>query len=125
MKLLTQFVGFPFIFTNHRQVINWTAPIDDWNIESVPRSITPHLNPKNNFNRTNNFLLNDDNEIIKRIENLKNSISGRTVTINYNTDNNLFSPLLNTAVKLISFNLIADEIESSFSCSSCKAGNKY
>lgn len=44
-------VGHPFIFTssgnNRRQYTKWTSPVDEWNITSLPRSIIPHLKPRN------------------------------------------------------------------------------
>lgn len=30
-----------------RQFTKWETPRDDWNISSVPRSIVPHLKPRN------------------------------------------------------------------------------
>ena len=43
----------PFIFGstahngNRRQIVEWQQPSDEWNITTLPRSITPHLNAKN------------------------------------------------------------------------------
>lgn len=48
--ILTTTFALPFLFGGsgyRRSVIEYQTPADDWNITSVPRSITPHLPARN------------------------------------------------------------------------------
>lgn len=51
----------------------WTMPIDNWNISSLPRSIIPHLTPKNHTHDVpqGHIDLLQDQEILNRLKALK------------------------------------------------------
>lgn len=56
--LLSTVNSLPFLFGNqnaNRPVVPYQSPPDDWNISSVPRSITPHLMVK--YNETVNRII--------------------------------------------------------------------
>lgn len=46
----TNVFGLPFLFgttAQRRHIVEFHTPPDEWNIMSAPRSITPHLHPRN------------------------------------------------------------------------------
>lgn len=69
--------AFPFLLSstnngNRRQVIEWQTPIDDWNITSVPRSITPFLKAKNNTGSYVHPKTSDHDELmLQRLQEIK------------------------------------------------------
>lgn len=71
-------VGHPFIFTssgnnNRRQYTKWTSPVDEWNITSLPRSIVPHLKPRNGTHQLPMVRPdpNDEDALLERLKELK------------------------------------------------------
>lgn len=57
-----------------RQFTRWESPKDDWNISSLPRSIVPHLKPRNG---THNVPMGrpefdgKDDTILERLQEMK------------------------------------------------------
>lgn len=70
------FIAVPFnLFssnTGQRQFTKWTSPKDDWNIASLPRSIVPHLKPRNGTHVVpEGRPVDEDEEFLQRLKALK------------------------------------------------------
>lgn len=56
-----------------RQFTKWTSPKDDWNILTIPRSIVPHLKPRNGTHAVpeGRPIDDEDEEILQRLKAMK------------------------------------------------------
>lgn len=72
--------GLPFLFgtTAHRRhIVEYHTPPDEWNIMSVPRSIKPHLHPRNGtfHERHLDFSISrssaDDEALLEKLKEIK------------------------------------------------------
>lgn len=76
----TNVFGLPFLFgtTAHRRhIVEYHTPPDEWNVLSVPRSITPHLQPRNDTNHERHLDFPvarnaaEDEAILQRLKEIK------------------------------------------------------
>ncbi|XP_037914382.1 sphingomyelin phosphodiesterase isoform X1 [Hermetia illucens] len=118
--------GYPFIFPNNRrQVTKWHAPADEWSIEAAPRSIEPHLEPKNTTRHCNSMLLGNDEKFLERLKSIRDNGTGRMLWFDP-IDNGRYPPLVEKALHILNLKQVAYEIETSVmskvSCTACRAG---
>ncbi|XP_037036162.1 sphingomyelin phosphodiesterase isoform X3 [Bradysia coprophila] len=126
--------GHPFIFTstgnNRRQYTKWTSPVDEWNITSLPRSIVPHLKPRNGTHQLPMVRpdAGDEGAGLERLKELKENSTARMLWYESSDIHSLthYPPFVDKALKLFNLKQVAHEIETSVmskvSCTACKAG---
>ncbi|XP_031627934.1 sphingomyelin phosphodiesterase isoform X2 [Contarinia nasturtii] len=138
LLLLTNVNGLPFLFGtthgNRDHMVEYQTPDDNWNITSVPRSITPHIN---HINFTQNHVIPPrkseqqlEDEILHRLHEIKSqdrndTHTGRMLWFD-TTDLMHYPPFVDKTLKLFNLKQVAHELETSVmskvSCTACKAG---
>lgn len=124
---LSSLLAFPTFHNYRERVVNWTQPQDDWEILTLPRSITPHVELKYFSNRTNAEASISDDEFLERLGKIKNNTSKPRMLWYDNTPDGLaYPPFVDKALKLFNLKQVSYEIEHSLmskvSCTACKAG---
>lgn len=121
--------GLPFLFNqNGRSAVEWETPRDNWNITSIPRSVTPHLQVKNFTHLVPPSMKYIDHEakLLNRLHEIKQNESSRMLWYDTNSDSH-YPPLVTKALKLFNLKQVAYELETSVmskvSCTACKTGN--
>lgn len=125
--------GSPFmLFANNgngqRAITKWSSPKDEWNIASVPRSIVPHLRPRNGSHTVPDRpapVEDDDEAFLERMRALKANNTGRMLWFE-SADLTHYPPFVDKALKMFNLKQVAYEIENSImskvSCTACKTG---
>ncbi|XP_021710800.1 sphingomyelin phosphodiesterase isoform X1 [Aedes aegypti] len=125
----------PFVFTassgQRKAQVEWHQPDDDWNIQTVPRSVHPLLENQHNTHRlppTSYHVIdseNHDDKVLKRLMEIKENATARTL-FSYNKEESHLPPLLTKTIKYFNLQQVAFELETSVmsqvSCTACKAG---
>lgn len=109
-----------------RQVTKWASPKDEWNIASVPRSIVPHLQPRNGTHAVpDRPAVDDDEAFLERMRALKHNDTSRMLWFE-SADLTKYPPFVDKALKMFNLKQVAYEIENSImskvSCTACKTG---
>lgn len=120
------FPGLPFLITSDgRSYKEFNQPDDNWNVTSVPRSISPVVENQNHTHSVPKPLSQEDRDLLLRLTKVKDSEEARAMW--YDADSLMqYPPFVDKALKLFNLKQVAHEIETSVmskvSCTACRTG---